>query len=487
MTHDVYQEPLVGRYTQKAMQQIFSDDFKFSTWRKCWTWLAEAQQELGIERITDSMIDEMIKHQKTIDYANAKAYEKKKRHDVNAHIAEYGDHCPQGKDIIHLGATSMYVCDNTELIQMREAMKVVKTGLVNCIHNMSQVAYEYKDLVTLGYTHFQPAQPTTVGKRFTLYLQDLLDDLEVIEGIEFKARGGKGTTGTQASFLDLFEGDYEKVKRLDQLVTEKMGFDRSYAVTGQTYPRKFDAKIAQALANTGISLYRFAQDTRLLAKDMIVDEPFEIDQTGSSAMPYKRNPMRSERMCGFVRKLCGLVPNFYDTAKSQWLERTLDDSAIRRMDIPQSFLLTDGILILANNITDRNVNLEKMRPMTFYPKRIEKLLNEKLPFMASEAIMIDLVKEGFNRQEMYEFIRKHSVDSAIAMKEEGADCDLFERLGKDQNFPLSEKELNAYLGNPLRFAGAANIQTEEFLEDYVKPALEKNRHLIGKASSEVNV
>lgn len=487
MTRNKYQEPLVSRYTSKEMQYIFSDDFKFQTWRKCWTALAEGEMELGLNVIKPEMVDELVAAQKTIDYELVSKKESQIRHDVMAHIFEYGTHCPTAKKIIHLGATSQYVGCNTDLIQIREATQLVKRELVNTISNLSEIAEKHKGLVTLAYTHYQPGQPTTIGKRITLYIQDLLTDLHAIESLEFKARGTKGTTGTQASYLELFDGNYEKVKTLDRLVSQKLGFDSIFPVTGQTYPRKFDTKVVETLAGIGVSLYKFAGDVRLLSNQKVVDEPFAIEQTSSSAMPYKRNPMRSERLCGLARKLTGLVPDFYNTAQNQWLERTLDDSAIRRMDIPQSFLLSDAILTLANNITNQDVDPEKGRPLTFYPNRIKKLLNEELPFMASEAILMDLAKKGHDRQEIHEIIKKHSVQTAIAIKEQGSDNDLFTELGKDPNFPLSKQELNSYLENPQRFAGAAEIQTQEYLNEVVKPILENNKHLIGKTTTEIKV
>jgi len=492
MPTDTYQEPLVGRYTSKEMQFLFSDDFKFQTWRRCWIALAESERELGLkdnkgkDRITQEMIAELKAAQTKIDYGVARAKEKEVRHDVMAHIHEYGTHCPTAKGIIHLGATSMYICDNTELIQQREAMGIVKKGLVNVINNMAQIAEQNKALACLGFSHYQPSQPTTIGKRFTLYIQDLLEDLDSVEAIKFRARGIKGTVGTQASFLELFNGDYEKVKKLDQLVAEKLGFEEIYPVTGQTYPRKHDSKFTEALAGIGVSLAKFATDTRLLSNQKCVDEPFQDKQTGSSAMPYKRNPMRCERIGGLSRKLIGLVANFYDTAKSQWLERTLDDSAIRRMDIPQTFLLADALLILANNVTNRNPKVG-MRPLTFYPKRIEKLLNEELPFMTTEAILMDLVSQGHDRQKMHEIIKKHSIATGITIKEKGIDNDLFERLGNDLKFPLTQEQLESYLADPNRFTGAADRQTEDFIKDVVMPRLAKYEDLIGKAESEISV
>lgn len=487
MSRDVYKEPLVGRYTNKPMQHIFSDDFKFLTWRECWTALAEAEMKLGVDIITPDMIDELVAAQKTIDYNVVKKKESEIRHDVMAHIYEYVTHCPKAKGIVHLAATSQFVGCNTDLIQMREGIKLIKAGLVNVIYNMSKIAERYKGLVTLGYTHYQPAQPTTMKKRITLYIQDLMMDLKDIESIEFRARGAKGTVGTQASYFELFNGDYEKVKALDMLVAKKLGFDSVFHVTGQTYPRKFDTKVADALAGLGVSLYKFADDIRLMSNQKIVDEPFRIEQTGSSAMPYKRNPMRSERLCGLSRKLVGLVPNFYQTAELQWFERTLDDSAIRRMDIPQMFLLSDAILLLANNITKQSYDPQKERPMTFYPKRIEKLLNEELPFMATEKILVDLVKKEHSRQEMHEIIKKHSIETAIDIKERGIDNNLFERLGNDPEFPMSKKELDEYLKVPERFAGPAEQQADEYLKNVVNPLLEEYNHLIEKSDYALRV
>jgi len=348
------------------------------------------------------------------------------------------------------------------------------------------VAEETKDLVCLGYTHYQPAQPTTIGKRMTLYIQDLLMDLEAIDNLDFRARGAKGTVGTQASYLKLFDGNYSKVRELDLLVAQKLGFEDVFPVTGQTYPRKFDSKVAEALAGIGVSLGKFAGDLRLLSNQKCVDEPFELNQTGSSAMPYKRNPMRSERLSGLTRKLRNLVPNFYDTAANQWFERTLDDSAIRRIDIPQAFLLTDASLILGNNITDQKDHPDRNK-LTFYPQRLRKLLNEELPFMASEEIIMDLVKEGYDRQDLHEIIKQHSFAAGKAIKEEGRDNDLFTRLGEDKAFPLTEVELNEYLEHPEKFAGAAEQQVEDFLVEQVGPALDEYEELIGKSNSNIEV
>ncbi|MBU1201994.1 MAG: adenylosuccinate lyase [Nanoarchaeota archaeon] len=478
--HDVYQEPLVSRYTDKEMQHIFSDDFKFFTWRKCWTALAEAQHELGLPQVKKEMIDELIKAQKTIDYDVAGKKEKEIRHDVMAHVYEYGTHCPTAKGIIHLGATSQFVGCNTDLIQIRDALKIIKLGIINTVYNLYKFADEHKSLVTLGYTHFQPAQPTTVGKRATLYIQDLLMDLEEIIKVEssMKARGAKGTVGTQASYMELFDQDYEKVKQLDLLVSKKLGFAASFPVTGQTYTRKYDSIVAKALAGIGESAHKFAVDLRLLSNLKIMEEPFEKSQTGSSAMAYKRNPMRSERMTSLSRKLIGLQTDFSFTYANQWFERTLDDSSIRRMDIPQMFLLGNAVLKLYENITSG---------MVVYPAQIKKHLDEELPFMATEVILMEACKKGEDRQKMHEIIKKHSVDAGNKVKMEGKSNDLFERLAEDDEIPVSKKFLNDLLKHPERFAGAAELQTIEYLRDHVKPVIDKHKSLIGKSSSEINV
>ncbi|MBW2992566.1 adenylosuccinate lyase [Candidatus Woesearchaeota archaeon] len=478
MSHDVYQDPLVGRYTDKEMQRIFSDDFKFSTWRICWTALAEAQHELGLKQITKEMVEELKAAQNNINYELAKEKEKEIRHDVMAHVYEYGTHCPKAKGIIHLGATSQFVCCNTDLIQIREALKIIKSGLINTINNLSKFAQEHKSLVTLGYTHYQPAQPTTIGKRTTLYIHDLLLDLKQLENLELKARGVKGTVGTQASYMELFNDDYEKVKQLDKLVSKKLGFEISFPVTGQTYTRKFDTILAKALAGIAESAHKFAVDMRLMSNLKIMEEPFEKSQTGSSAMAYKRNPMRSERMTALARKLMNLQIDFSHIHANQWFERTLDDSSIRRIDIPQTFLLANAILKLYQNITDG---------MVVYPAQIKKHLNQELPFMATEAILMELAKKGYDRQKMHEIIKKHSVAAAKAVKLEAKPNDLFKRLAEDKDIPVTEQYLNSLLENPERFAGAAQLQTEEFIKNQVKPILEKYEDLVGESSSSINV
>ncbi len=476
--HEVYQDPLVGRYTDKEMQQIFSDNFKFSTWRKCWIALAESQMELGLSQITPEMIEELKAAQNTINYDIAKEKEKEIRHDVMAHVFEYGTHCPKAKGIIHLGATSQFVCCNTDLIQIREALKIIKAGLINTINNLSKFAEENKSLATLGYTHYQPAQPTTIGKRITLYIQDLLLDLKQLEQIELKARGAKGTVGTQASYTELFNDNYEKVKQLDSLVSKKLGFEESYPTTGQTYTRKFDTIVAKILSGIAESAHKFAVDMRLMSNLKIMEEPFAKSQTGSSAMAYKRNPMRSERMTALARKLINLQIDFSHIHANQWFERTLDDSSIRRISIPQSFLLANAILKLYQNITDG---------MVVYPAQIKKHLDAELPFMSTEVILMELAKQGHDRQEMHEIIKKHSVDAAKSVKLEGKPNDLFKRLAEDQSIPVDENYLNSLLDNPVRFTGAAKEQTEEFIQKEVKPVLEKYKELVGKSNTSINV
>jgi len=479
--HKIYQEPLVSRYTDKEMQHIFSDDFKFKAWRKCWIALAEAQKELGLKQITQEKIDEMKKAlEEYIDYEKVAEKEKEIRHDVMSHVFEFGEHCPKAKGIIHLGATSQFICCNTDLAQIREALKLIKSALVNAINNLYKFSDEHKSLVTLGYTHYQPAQPTTIGKRFTLYIQDLLMDLEQIKQIEstIKARGAKGTTGTQASFMELFDNDYEKVKELDKIVSSKLGFSDSFSVTGQTYPRKIDTLIAKMLSGMAESANKFAVDFRLMSNLKLMEEPFESSQTGSSAMAYKRNPMRTERMTALCRKLMNLQLNFAHTHSSQWFERSLDDSAIRRMDIPQAFLLANAILKIYQNVT---------KGMVVYPAQIKKHLEQELPFMATEVILMELSKKGCDRQEMHEIIKKHSVDAGKKVKLEAKPNDLFERLAKDEAIPVDKEFLNKLLENPERFAGAAEQQTEEYLEKDVKPVLAKYSGLIGKSSSEMSV
>lgn len=478
--HDIYQEPLVSRYTSVEMQELFSEKFKFTTWRRCWVALAEAQHELGLHLVTGEMVDELRSHIDDIDYETAAHKEKEIRHDVMAHVYTYGLKCPKAEAIIHLGATSQFVVCNTDLLIQKKALLLIKKSLVNVIANLASFCRKHADLATLGFTHYQPAQPTTVGKRNTLYIQDLLMDLEYMEQLEkqIKARGAKGTVGTQATFIELFEGDNEKVRALDRLVAEKLGFAEVFAVTGQTYPRKLDMKTAETLSGIGASAHKFAVDLRLLSNLKVQEEPFAKKQVGSSAMAYKRNPMRSERMTGLARKLMGLPANFAATAANQWFERTLDDSAIRRMDLAQSFLLTDAILRIYLNITS---------DMVVYPKQIEKHLREELPFMATEKILMACVERGKSRQEMHEVIRDHSVAAGLAVKQEGASNDLIERLAADDRVPFSADELASIVQNYQEFTGRATAQTVEFLDEVVRPVLDRYRSEIGNIDSSLNV
>lgn len=480
MNRDIYQEPLVSRYTSRAMQELFSERFKFTHWRKCWVALAEAQHELGLASVTAEMVAELKAHVETIDYDVAAAKEQEIRHDVMAHVFAYGQQCPLAEPIIHLGATSQFVVCNTDLLIQKKALLLIKQSLVRVIANLSAFCTKYKDLATLGFTHYQPAQPTTVGKRNTLYIQDLLMDLEYIEHLEkqLKARGAKGTVGTQATFIELFNGDHQKVRELDRRVSEKIGFDTFFAVTGQTYPRKLDMKTSETLSGIGASAHKFAVDLRLLSNLKVQEEPFENKQVGSSAMAYKRNPMRSERMTGLARKLMGLPANFAATAANQWFERTLDDSAIRRMDLAQAFLLTDAILKLYINITN---------DMVVYPKQIERHLKEELPFMATEKILMACVERGKSRQDMHEVIREHSIAAGLDVKNQGIRNDLLERLAKDQRIPFDHQELDGLIGNYQQFTGRAAMQTAEFLQEVVAPVLDKYNNFAGEIDASLSV
>jgi adenylosuccinate lyase len=473
MNREIYQEPLVSRYTSREMQELFSEKRKFETWRRCWVALAEAQYELGLtDIISPEMLAELKANITNIDYDLAAAKEKEIRHDVMAHVFAYGQQCPSAAGIIHLGATSQFVVCNTDLLIQKQALQLIIKGVVNVISNLSKFSRKYSDLVTLGYTHYQPAQPTTVGKRNTLYIQDLLMDLDYLENLiyQIKARGAKGTVGTQATFLELFKGDHEKVKQLDRLVATKLGFKDIFSVTGQTYTRKLDMKNLETLAGIGASAHKFAVDLRLLSNLKVQEEPFAKHQVGSSAMAYKRNPMRSERMTGLARKLMGLPVNAGATYANQWFERTLDDSAIRRMDIPQAFLLTDAILRLFVNITDQ---------LVVYPKQIERHLLQELPFMATEKILMACVKKGESRQEMHEVIKNHSVEAGKKVKLEGLENDLLHRLAEDRRIPFNMKELEEMVGDFQQFAGRAKEQTLEYLDQIVLPRLETYQHLLG--------
>ena len=481
MSRDIYQDPLVSRYTSRIMQELFSERTRIRTWRQCWIALAEAQNELGLEHIVSrEMIDELKKQADNIDFELAASKEKEIRHDVMAHVYAYGQTCPKAEGIIHLGATSQFVVCNTDLILQSKALKLVRNSLVNVIANLASFSNKNKSLATLGYTHYQPAQPTTVGKRTTLYIQDLLLDLDYLENLEkqFKARGAKGTVGTQATFLELFNGNHEKVKQLDALVARKLGFEQSFPVTGQTYPRKLDMKTVETLAGIGASAHKFAVDLRLLSNLKVQEEPFAQKQVGSSAMAYKRNPMRSERMTGLARKLMGLTADFSATYANQWLERTLDDSAIRRMDIPQAFLLTDAVLKLYINISS---------DMVVFPKQIEKYLYQELPFMATEKILMAGVEKGKSRQELHEIIKEHSLAAGKVVKEQGQDNDLLQRLAEDDRIPFTVEELQVIVSDFQQFTGRATEQTEEFLENYVFPRLAPYREVLGKIDSELSV
>lgn len=481
MSREIYQEPLVSRYTSPQLQQLFSEKTKFTTWRKCWLALAEAQYELGLtEIINKEMLDEMRSNVSNIDFDVASAKEKEIRHDVMAHVYEFGLKCPKASGIIHLGATSQFVVCNTDLILQKTAMQYIRSSVLQVIKNLSDFCLKYKGLPTLGFTHYQPAQPTTVGKRSTLYLQDLIMDLSYIDQYldQMKARGAKGTVGTQATFLELFKGDHQKVRQLDQLVAEKLGFSEVFSVTGQTYTRKLDMKLAETLAGIGATAHKFAVDLRLLSNLKVQEEPFEKKQTGSSAMAYKRNPMRSERLTGLARKLMTLPHNFASTYSNQWFERTLDDSAIRRMDIPQCFLLTDAILKLFINITS---------DMVVFPSQIKKHLMAELPFMATEKILMAAVEKGKSRQEMHEIVKEHSLAAGRVVKELGQDNDLFVRLAGDDRIPFSLAELEDMVSDYSQFTGRAEKQTEEFLAEVVSPLLQENLDRMEKIDASLTV
>ncbi len=457
-----YQSPLSSRYASDEMQRLFSAQYKFSTWRRLWLMLAESEKELGLN-ITDEQLDEMRAHLDDIDFASAARHEKRLRHDVMAHVHTFGEACPKAMPIIHLGATSCFVGDNTDILIMREALKLVRDKLVAVLRVLAGFAREHKSLPTLGFTHFQPAQPTTVGKRATLWMNDLLLDLEELEFVQstLLPRGVKGTTGTQASFLELFDGDYQKVKALDRRVAEKMGFERSVPVSGQTYSRKTDSRVVNLLSQIAQSAHKFSNDIRLLAHLKEVEEPFEKNQIGSSAMAYKRNPMRSERIASLARYLIADAQNPAVTAATQWFERTLDDSANKRIAVAEAFLACDAILSLYLNVASG---------LVVYPKVIEKRLRAELPFMATENIMMDAVKRGGDRQELHEHIRQHSMEAGRVIKMEGGDNDLLDRIAADPAFGVTREELEKHL-NPLDFVGCAPMQTEDFLRERVEPVL----------------
>ena len=477
MDHGSYQNPLCARYSGKEMQRIFSDDVKFSTWRKLWLALAESEQELGLA-ITDEQITEMRAHLYDIDYEKAAAYEHALRHDVMAHIRTFGDACPSAKAIIHLGATSCYVGDNTDIILMREGLLRIKKLLISTLESLGNFAKKYKDTPTLAYTHFQAAQPTTLGKRATLWAQDLLLDLAQLDFAlsNLKLLGCKGTTGTGASFLELFDGDREKVKLLEQKIAEKMGFSASMAVSGQTYTRKVDYFVLSVLSGIAQSASKAAGDLRLMAHLKEFDEPFEAAQVGSSAMAYNRNPMRCERMASLARYVIVDCQNPAITAATQWLERTLDDSANRRISIPEAFLATDGILSLYINVISNG---------TAYPNVMKKHLDEELPFMATENILMECVKRGGDRQALHEAIREHSVAVTKEIKLHGRENDLLDRILADERFGLTKEDLTKLL-NVNEFIGMAPEQTEAFLKEELAPVLAANSELCGTQIS-INV
>lgn len=477
MATNTYESPLNSRYASKEMQYIFSPDKKFSTWRKLWIALAESEKELGLD-ITDKQIAQMKEHIYDINYDVAKAREKEVRHDVMSHVYAYGVQCPDAKPIIHLGATSCYVGDNTDIIIMTEAMQLVKKKLVCLIGELAKFAKEYKDLPTLAFTHFQPAQPTTVGKRASLWLEDLLMDLEDVDYQLSKAKllGCKGTTGTQASFLELFEGDHEKCKMLDKKIAEKMGYEESFPVSGQTYPRKLDSQMLNTLSLIAQSAYKFSNDIRLLQHLKQIEEPFEKSQIGSSAMAYKRNPMRSERIGSLARYVIVDALNPAITASTQWFERTLDDSANKRISVPEAFLAVDAILSLYINVVDG---------LVVYDKVIHQQFMREIPFMATENIMMDAVKKGGDRQDLHKKIRDYSMEAGKAVKLEGKENNLAELIAGDPEFGLTLEEINAVM-KPENFVGRAPQQVEDFLKDYVEPVLEKNKDLLG-IEVEINV
>ena len=476
--HEVYESPLCGRYADEEMRRIFSDERKFSTWRKLWLALAESEQALGLP-ITDEQLAELRAHLFDIDYDAAARHEQEVRHDVMAHVLTYGEACPTARGVIHLGATSCYVGDNTDILRMREGLLLIRKLLVSAIAALAEFAEEHKTLPTLAWTHFQAAQPTTVGKRACLWINDLVFDLEQLEFQlgQLKLLGCKGTTGTGASFLALFDGDAEKVERLEAMIAEKMGLPACQAVSGQTYTRKVDFAVLQVLSGIAQSASKFASDIRLLQHDRQLEEPFETGQIGSSAMAYKRNPMRAERICSLSRYLICEVQNAALTASSQWLERTLDDSANRRLSIPEAFLCADAILNLVINVA---------RGMRVYPAMCGKHLREELPFMATENVLMFCVREkGLDRQSLHEAIRRHSVAAAEEVKLRGGENDLLERIAADPAFRLTRSELEK-IADPARFTGMAERQCEQYLGAAVRPLLEKYKDEIG-AKAEITV
>ena len=477
MSNDRYTSPLSERYASKEMQYIFSPDKKFRTWRKLWIALAETEKELGLD-ITDEQIEELKAHADDINYDVAKEREKVVRHDVMSHVYAYGKQCPKAKGIIHLGATSCYVGDNTDIILMSEALEIVRKKLINVIAELAKFADEHKNLPTLAFTHFQPAQPTTVGKRATLWMQEFMMDLEDLEYVKgsLKLLGSKGTTGTQASFLELFDGDQETIDKIDPMIAKKMGFETCYPVSGQTYSRKVDTRVVNVLAGIAASAHKMSNDIRLLQHLKEIEEPFEKTQIGSSAMAYKRNPMRSERIASLSRYVMVDAMNLAITSATQWFERTLDDSANKRLSVPEGFLAIDGILDLCLNVVDG---------LVVYPKVIEKRLMSELPFMATENIMMDAVKAGGDRQELHERIRELSMEAGRNVKEKGLDNNLLELIAADPAFNLSLEELQKTM-DPAKYVGRAPVQVEAYLNNVVNPMLEANKEILG-VTAEINV
>ena len=477
MSTDRYSSPLSERYASKEMQYIFSQDMKFRTWRKLWIALAETEKELGLP-ITQEQIDELKAHAEDINYDVAKAREKEVRHDVMSHVYAYGVQCPKAKGIIHLGATSCYVGDNTDIIVMTEALRLVRKKLINVIAELAKFADEYKALPTLAFTHFQPAQPTTVGKRASLWLNEFCMDLEDVEYVldGMKLLGSKGTTGTQASFLELFDGDQETIDKIDPMIAKKMGFEKCVPVSGQTYSRKVDTRVLNVLAGIAASAHKMSNDIRLLQHLKEVEEPFEKSQIGSSAMAYKRNPMRSERIASLSRYVMVDALNPAITSATQWFERTLDDSANKRLSVPEGFLAIDGILDLCLNVVDG---------LVVYPKVIEKRLMSELPFMATENIMMDAVKAGGDRQELHERIRELSMEAGRNVKEKGLDNNLLELIAADPAFNLSVDELKKTM-DPSKYVGRAPVQVDNYLNNVVRPMLEENKEILGM-TAEINV
>ncbi len=477
MSTDRYVSPLSERYASREMQYIFSPDMKFRTWRRLWIALAETEKELGLN-ITQEQIDELKAHAEDINYDVAKAREKEVRHDVMSHVYAYGVQCPKAKGIIHLGATSCYVGDNTDIIVMTEALKLVRKKLLNVISELAKFADANKNLPTLAFTHFQPAQPTTVGKRATLWMQEFLMDLEDLDYVlsTMKLLGSKGTTGTQASFLELFDGDQETIDKIDPMIAKKMGFRACYPVSGQTYSRKVDTRVLNILAGIAASAHKFSNDIRLLQHLKEVEEPFEKSQIGSSAMAYKRNPMRSERIASLSRFVMVDALNPAITSATQWFERTLDDSANKRLSVPEGFLAVDGILDLCLNVVDG---------LVVYPKVIEKRLRSELPFMATENIMMDAVKAGGDRQELHERIRELSMEAGKNVKVEGKENNLLELIAADPAFNMSLEDLQKTM-DPAKYTGRAAVQVDAFLKNVVNPVLEANKELLGM-TAEINV